>query len=341
MNTFIRKITFGRAIRAEVWQMIADLTGTGMELGRALDLVAKTFASRSPGVRGVLLDLRKSLASDRFREVVRKYVPESEALIFSKFGSVNDADLFRAAARISRVEAEIQKAIVSAMIRPVFLLLIMVVLLYFLGKDFYPVLTLVAPMETWPDSWQLVAGMALWVADNPFMLFVYLLAAYLMYKVVQRGYVGPFRKHLDKIPPFSLYRLSVGATFTFVVLENAAVGNSINSGLLRTLSKDASLYGRSRIMAIAKHVSSMNIGAAAIEAGQNFPDPELNAVLEAYSEQKDWVDNFRKYAETWLQRLEAKVKAAVSVLNIILLIISAAFIAVVGRTIFGIVNIIN
>jgi type II secretory pathway component PulF len=341
MSTFVRKIFFARGIRAEVWQMLADLTGTGMELGRALDLVARTFANRSPGVRGVVLDLRKSLASDRFKEVVRKYVPESEALIFSKFGSVNDADLFRAAARISRVEAEIQKAIVSAIIKPAFLLLIMVVLLYFLGKDFYPVLMLVAPMETWPDSWRFVAHIAMWVAGNPLMLFVYILITYALYKVVQKGYVGPFRRQLDKIPPFSLYRLSVGATFTFVILENAAVGNSINSGLLRALSKDASAYGRSRIMAIAKHISSKNIGAATIEAGQNFPDPELNAVLEAYCEQKDWVDNFRKYAETWLRRLEAKVKAAVAVLNIILLIIAAAFIAVVGRTIFGIINIIN
>ena len=341
MMRVLRKVVFSRQVRSEVWQMIADLTGSGMELGRALELVARTFANRSAGVSRILVELRKSLASDRFRDTVRKYVPESEALIFSKFGAVNDADLFRAAARISRVEAEIQKAIVSAVIKPAFLMVIMVVLLYFLGKDFYPVLTLVAPMDTWPDTWRVVANISIWVAENPFLLFGYLALIYLVYKVVQRGYVGPFRKHLDKIPPFSLYRLSVGATFTFVILENAAVGNAINSSLLRALSKDASRYGRSRIMAIAKHVSAMNIGAAAIQAGQNFPDPELNAVLEAYSEQKDWVNKFRLYAETWLQRLEAKVMAAVAVLNMILLIIAAAFIAVVGRTIFGIVNIIN
>lgn len=341
MSTAVRKFLFNRGIRAEVWQMLADLTGTGMELGRAMELVAKTFATRSPGIKAILLDLRKSLASDRFRETVAKYVPESEVLIFAKFGSVNDADLFRAAARIARVEAEIQKAILSAVVRPAFLLVIMMVLLFFLGKDFYPVLSLVAPMETWPPTWQFVAGISLWVADKPLMLFAYLIAAYVTYKLVQKNYVGPFRKHLDKIPPFSLYRLSVGATFTFVILENAAVGNAVNTVLLRTLSKDTSRYARSRIMGVAKFVSSMNIGAAGIRAGQNFPDPELNAVLEAYSEQKDWVTNFRKYAETWLQRLEAKVKAAVAVLNMVLLIIAAAFIAVVGQTIFGIVNIIN
>ena len=73
----------------------------------------------------------------------------------------------------------------------------------------------------------------------------------------------------------------------------------------------------------------------------DFPAPELNAVLEAYAEQKNWVSSFRAYAESWLRRLEAKVKTAVSALNIVLMMITAAFIAVVGQTIFGIVNVIN
>jgi hypothetical protein len=111
--------------------------------------------------------------------------------------------------------------------------------------------------------------------------------------------------------------------------------------LMRTLSKDSSRYAKSRIMAIEKNISSMNVGAAAIEAGMDFPDPELNAVLEAYAEQKNWVSSFRAYAESWLRRLEAKVKTAVSALNIVLMMITAAFIAVVGQTIFGIVNVIN
>lgn len=337
----MKKFFFNRKIRAEVWGMIADLTGTGMELSKALTLVGRTFESRGPGVKSIMEDLRKSLASDRFLETVRKYTPESEALIFSKFGKTDDTRLFKAAARIATVEAEIQKAIIGAVVRPAFMLILMLVLLYFLGKDFYPTLMLVSPMEDWPASWQVIAGMALWVADNPLLLFVYLSAIYSVYKVIQKNYVGPLRTRLDKIPPFSLYRMSVGATFTFVLLENAEVGNAINSSLMRSLSKDSSRYAKSRIMAIEKNIASMNIGEATIASGQNFPDPELNAVLEAYAEQKNWVNSFRAYAETWLERLEAKVKAAVSVLNMILMIISAGFIAIVGRTIFGVVNLIS
>lgn len=337
----VKMIFFNRRLRAEVWKMLADLTSTGMELGKALDLCAKTFGKRGPGIEGILIELRKSLASDRFKDVVRKYTPESESLIFAKFGQGNDPELFKAAARIANVEAEISAAIMSAIYKPMFITILMTVLLYFLGTDFYPTLMLVSPLENWPGTWQFVAHIALWVADNPFMLFVYMLMAYVIYKIVQLNYIGPFRKRLDKVPPFSLYRLSVGATFTFVVLENAAVGNAINSNLMRTLSKSSSRYSKSRIMAIAKNISSMNVGQAAVKADLDFPDPELNAVLEAYAEQKNWVANFRAYAETWLERLEAKVKAAVSILNMVLMMFTAAFIAVVGKTIFGIVNVIN
>lgn len=337
----LKTLFFSRKIRAEIWKMIADLTGTGMELGRALELVAKTFRKRGPGIEDILLEMRKSLANDSFAEVVRRYTPESESMIFAKFGEADDEQLFRAAARIAEVEAEIKSAILSAIVKPAFTFILVMVLLYFLGSDFYPTLMLVSPLEEWPSHWQLVAKIALWVAENPFAVFLWVAAFFGAYKVVQLNYVGPLRRRLDKIPPFSLYRLSVGATFTFVVLENAAVGNAINSNLMRTLSKDSSRYAKSRIMAIEKHIRAMNIGSAAIAAENDFPDPELNDVLEAYAEQKDWVNSFRKYAETWLQRLEAKVKGAVSALNIVLMMFTAAFIAVVGQTIFGIVNVVN
>ena len=337
----LRKLFFGRKTRAEVWKMLADLTSTGMELARALELVGKTTGKRNSTVRHIMQDLRKSLASDRFKQVIRQYVPESESLIFSRFGNSPNEDLFRAAARIALVEAEISNAILSAIFRPVLLLALMIGLLYLLGSDFYPTLSVISPIESWPTLWQFVAAIAFWVADNPFMIFIYIVTIYIIYKVIQISYTGPARHILDRIPPFSLYRMKIGATFTFVILENAAVGNTINSNLMRILSKDSSRYIKSRIMAIEKHISAMNIGAAATKAGMNFPDPELNAVLEAYAEQQNWEKNFRTYAEAWLQRIEVKVKAAVSVLNIILMLVAGGVIVVVGQTIFGLVNMIN
>ena len=58
----IKGFFFNRRMRAEVWLMLADLTGTGMELGRALDLVGKTFEKRGPGIKSILEELRKSLS---------------------------------------------------------------------------------------------------------------------------------------------------------------------------------------------------------------------------------------------------------------------------------------
>lgn len=336
-----RRLLFPRRLRCQVWRMLADLTGTGMELGRALDLARKCLGSRAPGADRVLSDLRRSLASGRFGEMARRHAPESEALVFSRFGATSDADLFRAAARIAEAEAEIAKAIASAVLRPAFLLLLTAILLFFLGRDFYPTLMLVSPMEDWPRDWRVTASVALVVSGHPYALLAGLAALYGAYRLVLTTYVGPFRRQLDKIPPFSLHRLAVGATFAFVIVENARVGQSINSGLMRALARNASPYARSRIGAIESNISFMNVGAAAVAAGMDFPDPELNAVLAAYAERENWAESFGSYAEAWLSRLEARVKAAVAALNVLLMTLTAAFIAQVGRTIFGIVGAIG
>ena len=336
-----RRLLFPRRIRAQVWRMLADLTGTGMELGRALDLARKCLGSRAPGVARALSDLRRSLSSGRFRESVRRHAPDSEALVFARFGAVSDADLFRAAARIAEAEDEIARAIASAVARPAFLLLLIAILLYFLGKDFYPTLMLVSPMEDWPGDWRVTAAIALFVAGRPFAVPAGLALLYGFYRLVLTNYVGPFRRALDKIPPFSLHRLGMGATFAFVLVENARVGNAVNSGLMRALARNASPYAKSRIGAIERNIGAMNVGAAAVAAGMDFPDPELNAVLAAYAERENWAESFGAYAEAWLARLESRVKAAVAALNILLLTLTAAFIAQVGRTIFGIVGAIG
>ena len=337
----LRKLLFNRRTRAQVWRMLADLTGTGMELGRALDLAARCLGNRAPGAAHALSDLRRSLAAGRFGEAVRRHAPDSESLVFARFGAASDSDLFRAAARIAEAEAEIARAIASAVLRPAFLLLLTAILLFFLGRDFYPTLMLVSPMEDWPRDWRVTASVALLVSGHPYALPAGFAALYGAYRLVLTTYVGPFRSLLDKIPPFSLHRLGVGATFAFVIVENAKVGQAINSGLMRALGRNASPYARSRIRAIERNIGTMNVGAAAVAAGMDFPDPELNAVLAAYAERENWAENFGTYAEAWLSRLEARVKTAVAALNILLMTLTAAFIAQVGRTIFGIVGAIG
>ena len=336
LEKMARRIAFRRSVRARTWMVIADLLESGMELNRALPMVAEIQGRGRTTLQDILGDLRSSLRTDRFASTVAEYIPEAEAMLFRRFGQASDASVFRAAATLTEVDAKIAKAITQALMWPVFLFFLVFVLLYLLGSKLFPTMEILAPVNEWPLSSQLVALLAFGVADHAFLVVVALALLVGAYLAIERFHAGLGREWLDRIPPFSLYRLRMGASFAFVLLENARVGHEINRAFLLNLADGLPPYSRSRIQAIAESADRTNIGNAAMLAGHGFPDPELNAVLRAYAGQQDWVPRYGRYAAAWLDRLQERVEAMVQVLRLGLMILAAA---IIGSAAFVMVNI--
>ena len=312
-----------------------------MDLHRALPLVSDIEASRGPLLQDILADLRASLRTDSFSRTVAGYVPESEALLFRRFGLASDASIFRAAARMTSVDERIAKAIRQALLWPMFLFLLIFVLLYSLGSQLFPTMVTLAPVVEWPLMSQAVAMVAFWVADYAVLAAGTLAAAVAAYKWAERNHAGWGRIWMDRVPPFSLYRLRTGATFAFVLIENARVGHEINRAFLVNLANSLPPYTRSRIRAVAERADRTNIGSAAIAAGHGFPDPELNAVLRAYADQRDWVPRYGGYADAWLERLQERVEAMVSLLRLGLMVLAAMVIGSAAWVMVGITTLVQ
>ena len=213
-----------------------------MDLHRALPLVSDIEASRRPLLQDILADLRASLRTDSFSRTVADYVPESEALLFRRFGLASDASIFRAAARMTSVDARIAKAIRQALLWPMFLFLLIFVLLYSLGSHLFPTMATLAPVDEWPLTSRVVAIAAFWVADYALLVAGVLGVVATAYKWAERNHAGRGRVWMDRVPPFSLYRLRAGATFAFVLIENARVGHEINRAFLLNLANSLPPY---------------------------------------------------------------------------------------------------
>lgn len=341
LEKMVRRIAFRRSVRARTWTVIADLLESGMELNRALPMVAEIQGRGRKTLQDILGDLRGSLRTDRFAAAVTDYVPESEAMLFRRFGQASDASIFRAAATLTEVDERIATAIRQALMWPLFLFFLVFGLLYSLGSNLFPTMKTLAPVHEWPVTSQLVARLAFGVADHSLLVGVALVLLVIAYLAIERFHAGFGREWLDRIPPFSLYRLRTGATFAFVLLENARVGHEINRAFLLNLAAGLPPYSRSRIMAIAEFADRTNIGNAAITAGHGFPDPELNAVLRAYAGQADWVPRYARYAHAWLERLQARVDAMVQVLRLVLMILAAAIIGSAAATMVNISTLVQ
>ena len=172
--------------------VIADLLESGMELNRALPMVAEIQGRGRTTLQDILGDLRSSLRTDRFASTVAEYIPEAEAMLFRRFGQASDASVFRAAATLTEVDAKIAKAITQALMWPVFLFFLVFVLLYLLGSKLFPTMEILAPVNEWPLSSQLVALLAFGVADHAVLVVVALALLVGAYLAIERFHAGPW-----------------------------------------------------------------------------------------------------------------------------------------------------
>ena len=328
-------------MRARVWRMTADLLDSGMELNRALALVSDIEAARSRRLRMILANLRSALRTDSFAEAVLEIVPEAEALLFSRFGQASDASIFAAAARMTSVDERVARAIRQALLWPVFLLILVFMLFWLLGVRLFPTLATLAPISEWPPSSRLVAMTSIWVADHGVLVIAGIIGTIGLYKWAERHHAGRGRVWLDRFPPWSLYRLRTGASFAFVLIENARVGHEITRAWLLRLADTLPPYSRSRILAIAARADQTDIGRAAVDAGHNWPDPELNAVLRAYAGQADWVPRYARYADAWLERLQERVEAAVVIVRLGLMVVAAMILGGAAQVIVNLTSLVS
>ena len=137
----------------------------------------------------------------------------------------------------------------------------------------------------------------------------------------------PGRLLLDRLPPWSLYKLRMASAFLFAIVETARTGGEIKTSTLQAMADAANPYMRDRLNRIAEGLVSGNIGQASIAAGQDFPARDLNAILALIAAQDGWIERFATFLDRWLADVELTIQRATAGLNIVLLALIAASLA--------------
>ena len=224
MRGLLRRIAapfvFGRQARIETFRLAADLIEAEFALERVLNVAASVAGEQGKrGRRRMLLGWRRALPERRFAEEVRRWVPASEAMIFSGYGRVDPVTVFSGAARVALMRHRQMSAVVKATAAPGLVLVTMLVMLWGAGGWLIPVLESVVPAERWGLLSGVFRGVSLWLYEDVLVVGVGLAGAISGLIALTLNYTGPGRKYLDRVAPFSLYRLIVGSAFLFVALE--------------------------------------------------------------------------------------------------------------------------
>lgn len=341
LQLWLRRIQFGTGERVRLWKLLTGLLRAGVELENALTTTREINRLNRPAVAAICGDLLAALREDRFADEMTRYLPASEALLFRQFGGTDTVELFAAATRIAEANSAVRRMILAALAKPVVLLLLVVVILIVMGQQFYPVIADIAPPEAWDIGSRTMYAISGWMVGSPFEIAAYAVTTVVGYYLIRNHWVGAGRVTIDRIPPWSLYRLQCAAVFLQVVAQNALVGNDITPSFLAELARGTSRYQRTRILAIADHLRTAPLGQAALAAGHNFPDREVNLVLAAIGDRTGWARNFDAYVTHWMAEIEQTVKAVMAILNFLMLLVVSGLILQAASSIYGMIDVLD
>ena len=334
-------IVLGRQMRVDVYLTIGDLLTSGFALERALEIVIATFRDEKKDVEAwIVRHWSTALRRGRFAREIEAWVPASEAMIFAAYGRVDATALFVGAGRVTDMRDRQIKALVLALAMPVVLFFTLVVMLWGAGGFFIPVMMDLIAEEDWPPVSLAVRGVSLWLYAYPYVFGLGVAALIAFFWVVTLRWAGPGRAKLDRVAPFSLYRVVVGSAFMFVLLEYLRAGVDLNDRTFEELKKSASRYTRHRIGAIqALMAQGKGLGESMIATGHGFPDPKLLRIVESLDGVPGWEAKIQGYVNRWVQRSEALMKARASVLSNVLYLLATVMAGGAIQTMFTMLDV--
>lgn len=332
----LNKIIFNGSVRRRVWKKLSEQMRHGMGLDYSLELLAAQALKRKSPLARIFDNIGARLKTGHGLETaLAGYVPAEEIMLIAggqESGAL--ANGFALAAGLIEAKSKILKAVAGAISYPLLLMGMCVVLLWTISFTVIPQFMEISDPRTWTGM-----ARALWIISDfvasPFGLavFVIIVAGILFAVFSMPFWTGHIRAYLDRYPPWSVYRLTIGCVWLFTVATLMRSGKQLMHILDAMLNSDAiSPFLRERVVAVA-HESGLgkNFGEALADTRFNFPDIDMVDDLCAYARLPGFAERLHEIASDWLNHGIEKIQLQARLVNTV-------FIVFIGVMIFGIVT---
>lgn len=246
-------------------------------------------------------------------QALRGWAPTADLSIIQAGEASGDlAGGLRSAIEGRGIVGRMMGKIVGEAIDPIVMGGLGVYLVYIVGTKMVPPMELMSNPETWPTLARALLPMAA-AAQSPWsaVIFLLLIAGMIAAFVSLPLWSRHGRNYLENIPPWSIYRMIIGAQWMigFSRLVGAGVTAPEALGLQ---AKYARPWLRDRLQDAQQRMrNGRELGQAFIEGGMGFPDRILADDLSAFSGSGDFAKLLRSLGEEWLEEIERKVLGTV------------------------------
>lgn len=244
----------------------------------------------------IIDEIRSSDAG--FAEAIAKYVPEQDVMVLvaSERGDIDEG--FRSLIENNRKMQAMRKSFISAISYPGFLIVVILGFLSYFSLYIIPQFIENMPPDT------VLSGMSALLAQISKYYFywfpslvVSLLSMIIFVIWAMPNFTNKYRKYLENIPPFNMYRIMTGGGFLFALNSLTKAGFQQLEALLMMVNL-AKPYLKYRIEVIIEQLADgKNVGDALIDCQLDFPDKQMVkelAIQAKYNDSDDSLDILSK-----------------------------------------------
>lgn len=329
-----------RLTREDLYRSLIDKldTSAGASIER-LDEIFEQWArrdrerndSRAP-VMGYIhrqLENGQSLAS-----AMRPFIPVDESLIIES-GEIRGrlAEALELAVRNLEASSKMRSSVASAMAQPVLGLSSLLILSVVLGVFMWPDILRGVPLHFWPDWTHPAIKSQLWLGERwPWLVALSIPVGLYLFSLDR--WTGKLRTWVDRLPPWSIHRSQLAATFLGVLAALVESGNTVRESLV-LMRERSSPYMAWRITQVIRRLDSGgNEGVKALRTG--FFSRQIMDRVEDASTNRSFGLTLRHVGTRATHMIIKAVEIQANGANLVfILIVGAIFLYTTGVIVFG------
>jgi type II secretory pathway component PulF len=344
LQRFWLKLQFGAAQRIRVYQKLNRFLSSSVSLRQALEIMYQHASEdgrkpKNPTAQILIQWLRSVKNGQSFGQAIQGWVPDGDRLVIEGGEAAgNLPQSIERAVLISESLRLIISTIVSGIAYPVMLFLAAIGFLIFFGTTVIPQFEEILPREEWTGVAYQMSVMSDFVQNGMVWVLLLLVALGSLIAATMTKWTGPIRARFDKYPPWSLYRLVIGAGFMLTVSGMIKAGIAVPK-ILSMLQRGASPWYVEKLSKTLFQVKNgHNLGEALYRTGFNFPDKDTVADLRAYANLNKFDETLQRLGEEWLGDAIKRIKAQMAVLFMTCLLFFGGVFFWIAGGIFSLVN---
>ena len=312
-------VLFGTTDRKKFYRDLTHLLRSGLSFQEAVKELAKTMKDKAFVYNDILHKLAEGASP---ADSLVNWVPSSERLLIRAAERNSKKDdviaMIRRLITIMENRSQIIAALWDAMLQPIMLFYVSIGTFVWLSKSMVEQMIstmsidpskLPGSARTYFEIFHFMGKPYGWGSVVGVSIIVPLIV------VMTLGTDFPFRKYLDRVPPWSLYKLIVGAGFLYSMASLLQAKTPIRSALV-DLWRQSAGWLRGRIGSTLENLDQDGLLSKALEAdGYGFPDKEIIARLKLRESRGDLGQALQEFSTDWTEDGLESVKKQAQVLN--------------------------